>query len=236
MTFRGGTIRWRTRSRVGAVTVAMSLLIGSAVAGGSGDADYATPVAAARSLYTAVQAQDGPAIERAFYAPRPEDRDLAKAFADLIVSGKKLADAAKAKYGTTGEAIGGGTMGAEALARLDQAEVKSTGPDTATLTVPGQPKPVPMHRTPDGKWQVVIAEYAGAADADLPRQAALVRKVADALTESAGEIDAGKYPTPQAAESAIQTRLARVMIRAATQAAASTRATATRPTTTTTKP
>src|SRR5206468_3173390 len=108
--------------------------------------DLSSPKAAARSLYQAMQAQDDAAIAQVFYTPRPADRELAQAYAALIVSGKKLADAAREKYGTGGEAIGAGTVGPEELAQLDRADVKVTG-DTAAMTIPGRPKPVTFHRS-----------------------------------------------------------------------------------------
>lgn len=179
--------------------------------------DLSSPQSAARSLYQAMQAQDGDAIVRTFYAPRRQDNDLARAFADLIVAGKRLADAAKVKYGTSGEAIGAGTVGPEELAQLDRADVKVTG-DTAAMTIPGRAKPVTFHRSPDGQWQLVLTDFAGAPEGDVARQAVLIRKVTEVLEETAEEVRADKYPTAQAAESAIQGKLAKVMIKAATQA------------------
>lgn len=179
--------------------------------------DLSSPQAAARSLYQAMQAQDGDAIVRTFYAPRRQDQELARAFADLIVSGKKLADAAKAKYGTSGEAIGAGAVGPEEIAQLDRADVKVTG-DTAAMTIPGRTKPVTFHHSSDGRWQLVLSDFAGAAEGDVARQTVLIRKVSEVLGETGDEVRADKYPTAQAAESAIQGKLAKVMIRAATQA------------------
>jgi hypothetical protein len=179
--------------------------------------DLSSPQAAARSLYQAMQAQDGDAIVRTFYAPRHQDQELARAFADLIVSGKKLADAAKSKYGTTGEAIGAGTVGPEELAQLDRADVKVNG-DTAAMTIPGRAKPVTFHRSPDGRWQLVLSDFAGGAEGDVARQSVLIKKVSEVLEEAADEVRTDKYPTAQAAESAIQGKLAKVMIKAATQA------------------
>src|SRR6267378_1382900 len=89
-----------------------------------GEPDLSSPKAAARSLYQAVDAEDGEAILKIFYAKDDTERELAKAFADLIVSGKKLADAVKAKFNTTGESFGAGMIGKEELAKLERAEVK----------------------------------------------------------------------------------------------------------------
>jgi len=204
--------------RIRAAGALVLIVIGTAAGpmARAGEPDLSSPKAAAASLYQAMQAQDEQAILKIFYAPQKADRDLAQAYADLIVAGKKLADAAKEKYGAANEAIGAGTIGVEGLAQLDRAEVKSTG-DTATLTIPGQTKTVTFHRTGD-RWQIVLSDFAGTAEGGTSRQVVLLKKVSEALSDTAAEIQAGKCPTAQAAEASIQGKLARVMIRAATQA------------------
>jgi hypothetical protein len=86
------------------------------------------------------------------------------------------------------------------------------------MTVPGRAKPVTFHRSSDGRWQIVLSDFAGTAEGDASRQLVLIRKVSEVLTEAADDVRADRYPTPQAAESAIQGKLAKVMIKAATQA------------------
>jgi hypothetical protein len=181
------------------------------------DADLSSPKAAAQSLYRAMQDADSPAMLNVFYMPNAEDRQLGESLADLLVAGKKLADAAKTQYGADGEAIGAGPVGMEYLGRLQQADEKING-DVATLTVAGQSKPVRFHHS-DAGWQLNLADFSGGTADSLPHQVALLSNVAKALSDSAADISAGKYATPQQAQSAIQTRLTRVMIRAATRPA-----------------
>ena len=181
----------------------------------SADATLNSPKEAAKALYQAMQDADSEAILKIFYTPTEADRQLGAALADLLVAGKKLADAAKAQYGADGEAIGAGPVGMEQLTRLQQAEEKING-DSATLTVAGQSKPVRFHHS-DAGWQLELADFAGGAVDSQPHQIVLLQNVARALSDSAADINAGKYPTPQQSQSAIQTRLTRVMIRAATQ-------------------
>jgi hypothetical protein len=126
-----------------------------------------------------------------------------------------LADAAKAQYGADGEAIGAGPVGMEQLTKLQQGEERING-DTATLTVAGQAKPVRFHHG-DAGWQLDLEDFAGVAVDSEPHQVTLLRNVSKALLDSATDINGGKYATPQQAQSAIQTRLTRVMIKAATQ-------------------
>jgi hypothetical protein len=174
-----------------------------------------SPKEAAQALYQAMQNADSEAVQKIFYMPTEADRQLGTALADLLVAGKKLAEAAKAQYGADGEAIGAGPVGMEQLTRLQQADEKING-DEATLTVPGQAKPVQFHHS-DAGWQLELADFSGGTVDSQPHQIVLLQNVARALSDSAADINAGKYPTPQQAQSAIQTRLTRVMIRAATQ-------------------
>jgi hypothetical protein len=178
--------------------------------------DLSTPRAALRSLYDALVAQDGEAVYQTFYAADAQERDLARAFADVIIAARKLGEAAKDKYGAAGDPLGSGMMSREEFERLAQAEVQEKG-ETATLIPAGQSRPVHFHRTGQ-RWQIVVRDFANA-ESDLPRQVALLKKVAAVFTEVAVEISAGKYQTSPEAEAVIKTRLAGVMIKAATQAA-----------------
>ena len=177
--------------------------------------DLSSPKSATRSLAQAVDAQDGAAILKIFFAANDAERDLAQAFADLIIAGKKLGDAAREQFGAVGDSLGSGIMSPAELARLDQAEVRENG-DVATLVPVGQSRPIQFHRAGQ-RWQLMIRDFANAED-NLPRQVSLLKKVSSVFTEVAGDISAGKFSSSQEAEAAIQTKLANVMIRAATQA------------------
>lgn len=192
----------------------LALLFASSVL--AADPDLSSPKAAAKSLYQAMQAQDESAILKIFYAPDEQDRELAKAYGNLIVAGKKLADAAKEKFGASGEAIGAGAVGAEELSRVDSADVKING-DTATIQFAGMARPVTLHRT-GNDWQVVLSDFAGTGPGGISRQITFLKKVGETLSDTATEINADKFPTAQAAESVLQGKLSRIMIKAATQA------------------
>jgi hypothetical protein len=178
--------------------------------------DLSSPRAALRSLYDALVAQDGEAVYHTFYAADDQERELARAFADVITAARKLGEAAKDKYGAAGDALGSGMMSREEFERLAQAEVEEKD-ETATLAPVGQSRPVHFHRT-GKRWQIVVRDFANAEN-DLPHQVTLLKKVAAVFTEVAVEIGAGKYQTSPEAEAVIKTRLAGVMIKAATQAA-----------------
>ena len=176
--------------------------------------DLSSPQGAIKSLCRAVDAQDGEAVLKVFYAADPGERDLAKAFADLILSGKKLGDAAREQFGSAGDTLGSGVLNQAELARIDQAELRENG-DNATLIPIGQSRPLQFHRTGE-QWQLIVRDFANAQE-NLPRQVALLKKVAGVFDDMAQNIDAGKINSSQEAEAAIQTKLANVMIRAATQ-------------------
>ena len=177
--------------------------------------DLTSPKAAARSLVQAVEAQDGRAIVKVFYAADDEERELAQTFADLIVSARKLSDAARAEYGGAGSGLAAGFLSGAELANLDRAEIKQAG-DVATLSFLGQSRPMRFHRTAD-HWQLIVRDFANSED-DLPRQVRLLKQVSGVFDEVSTNIAAEKYANPQDAESAIQTKLAVVMIKAATPA------------------
>src|SRR4051812_35378184 len=65
--------------------------------------DLSTPKSAAKSLVQAVEDGNGESVRKVMAADGPDQEKLAAAFSDVIVSGKKLTDAARAKFGAAGE-------------------------------------------------------------------------------------------------------------------------------------
>ena len=177
--------------------------------------DLTSPSAALKSLHRSIEAQDGTAVLKIFYAANDEERELSQAFTDLILGAKKLSDTEKTAFGITGEPPATGIMTRDELTRLDQAELKISG-DTATILPLGRSRAIQFHRSKD-RWQLVIRDFANAEE-NLPRQVSLLKKVTQVFESVAGEITSGKFATAQEAEAVIQTKLASVMIKAATQA------------------
>lgn len=177
--------------------------------------DLSSPQAVLKSLNLAVEAQDGPAVLKIFYSANDEERGLAQAFSDLIMAAKKLGDAEKLNYGVVGDPPANGMMSVDELSHLDRAEVKISG-DTATLLPIGRTRAIQFHRAND-RWQLVIRDFANAED-NLPHQITILKKVTQVFENVTADITAGTFTTPQEAEAAIQTKLATVMIKAATQA------------------
>jgi hypothetical protein len=187
--------------------------------------DLSTPKAAAKTLFRGISAGDREAVRAVFFAADPAQEKLATATVDLIVNGKRLGDAARERFGAAGDPIGRGMLDPQDLERLDAAQIKETpGGDSATMEVPGQSRPMSF-RKQDGKWRLVVTDFGGASPDNITKQTSLVRMMANAMDESARDVAAGKYQTPEAAIAAIQKRLHEVMLNF--NRPATTRATAT---------
>src|SRR5437773_1631405 len=87
------------------------------------EADLSSPKAAAKTLFNAITAGDRDTVRASLYAANDQQAQLASAMADLIVNGKKLGDAAEARFGAAGDPIGRGMLDPADLAKLDQASV-----------------------------------------------------------------------------------------------------------------
>ena len=173
--------------------------------------DLSTPRATAKSLYLAVQQADAQAIEQIFYAADDQQKELCRCFADLLVAGRKFQDAIRVKYGQSGANLGTGMFTDADLARYDQGKLVIDG-DTAQLTPEGQSESHPLKfKRVDDKWKLIVTDYAGATDANLPRQLQTLQAMTQALRTSAAEIGAGKYPTADEAAAAIQQKFHAVM-------------------------
>jgi hypothetical protein len=177
--------------------------------------DLSSPKAAAKSLYQAVDRGDGEAIRAVFYTETDAQRQLADAYAEMILATKRLADVAKSKYAGTAAAgaLALGAVPSEDAKRIDAAELKQDAHDRATLTLPLATRPMTFRKTERG-WQLVISDFAGGAPDRIDAQVEMTRQITAGVTEVASGIEADKYPTPHDAEQAIQQRMNEVMTRA----------------------
>jgi hypothetical protein len=203
-----------TTSRPGAATTAPAPI------------DLSSPRAAAKTLFHGVSIGDRDAVRAAFFTDSAQQEQLAGAMADLIVSGKRLGDAARERFGAAGDAIGRGMLDPADLARLDAAEIKPDGDDRASMDVPGQSRPMSFRRGADRKWRLVVTDLGGASAENISKQTHLVHMMAGAMDESAREIAGGKYKTADAATDAIRARLNEVMVNVNRPATATAPATA----------
>jgi hypothetical protein len=190
--------------------IAIVALLVTAVAARAAEPDLSSPKAAAKSLFNAISTSDRDAVAASLHADNHEQTQLASAMADLIVAGKRLGDASREKFGREGDPIGRGMLDPTDLSRIDTATVKENG-DQATLTLETQPRPMSFRRR-DGKWRLVVTDFAGAEKENIDKQVRLIRLMTDAIDKSAKEVSAGQYKTAEAALTAIQQRLHGVML------------------------
>jgi len=187
--------------------------------------DLSTPRAAAQALWQGIYANDADAVAKVLEAPGGEE--LTTSIAQLLVAGKRLSDVAAKRFGKGPEPIGRTMLDPNDLAKLDAAKVDIKG-DTATIEIDPRAKPMTFHQT-NGNWRLVVTDYANAKPQDLPRQIKLLKEMTSALNESAKELEAGKYATPQEAERYVQDRLHAVMMETYRPPTQPTTAPATRP-------
>ena len=174
--------------------------------------DTSSPKATVKSLYAAVERGDQAAITQLFVVENDSQGELAKAYANLILAGKRLGDAAKQKFpSATNNALLQATISLEDAAKVDKAQVSVDG-DNATLKTSGG-NPFSLRRV-NGAWRVAI----GSSDASRPDnragQLVLLMDLTSAMKQSADEIAADKYATIQDAESTLQQRLGAVSAKA----------------------
>jgi hypothetical protein len=177
--------------------------------------DLSSPKAAAKSLYAAVERGDSEGIRAVFFTETDAQRQLADAYAEMILASKRLADVAKQKYAgaAAADAFAQGAVTAEDVKRIDAAELRQDAADRASLHLPLASRPMNFRKTDRG-WQLVISDFAGGAPDKIDGQVAMTREIATVVTEIADGIESDKFPTPQEAEQAIQHRMNEVMTRA----------------------
>lgn len=155
------------------------------------------PRAVALALATALAKPD-PAAAKALVAPA--DKEAARwvdATVSLISSLKRLDQAAATRFGEAGKAVSQQQLHLlEAPKSLAQAQEKIDG-DSATLTLPGESRPLMRLKRHDGAWRPVVASLV--AGDDLSATLALDRRLTHATDRTTDEIATGMYPTPEAA-------------------------------------
>ena len=107
---------------------------------------------------------------------------------------KKLDAAAVAKFGEAGKVVSQNQLHlADSLKSLEQAQEKIEG-DAATLTVPGQAKPLNLKKV-EGRWQLQV----GPSKDEVDRQLSLHRRLARAAEQTAAEIGDGSLTSAERA-------------------------------------
>jgi hypothetical protein len=176
-----------------------------------GAVDLSSPKSTARSFYDAIAAADSAAIKDCVLAEGADQEKLTSAFIDVILSGKKLGDAAKEKFGSGAERIAAGTISKEEIANIDKAEQKDNGEDS-TIQLDKKARPLKFHKTPAG-WKLALSDYAGGKDESIDQQIQLLSSLSKSMTDTAQDINQGRYPTSADAEAALQQRFSEALSR-----------------------
>jgi hypothetical protein len=177
--------------------------------------DPASPKEAYKSLRAAIERADAEAVKRLLIIDNEQDpsQPLVTAYANLLLAGKRLGEAARKKFPGTSDAFALGTLPTEEAAKIDAAAQSIEG-DRATLKLQGEDHPVMLRRI-DGNWKVVLSqEPAGATAAQRADQLALVQGLADAMNSCADDIAADRFASAEDAKNAVKERLGAVQAKA----------------------
>lgn len=195
-----------------ALLLVFGTLLGAASAA-TAAGEASSPKGAVKAFYEAVARGDAAAVRRILLVDNDPDQQFVAAYADLILSARHLADAAKQKYPGTADAFTQGTILPEDAAKIDSAVVAING-QNATVRLAGRDQPLKL-RSQGGSWRVVIvSEEPDPTGAHRANQLALLKGLTDAMNQSAEEIAADKYPTVQEAENAVKDRLGAIQAKA----------------------
>jgi hypothetical protein len=168
-----------------------------------------------KKLATALKEGDG-ATAKKYVDENENSQKMIEAMAKLTHASQGLQDAAVAKFGDEGKNIGAGRMGGGAPhfdKDLDEAQITVNG-DTATVqpkagtnTAPNAPPARPTtFKKMNGTWKLDMQAMPDAAR--MAQSSPMFEKMADAMTQVAGEIKDGKYSSVQEARQALYQKMA----------------------------
>jgi hypothetical protein len=163
---------------------------------GCSKSDLSTPKGAAKTFASALERGDAETAKNACTGADPK---VIESMAHMMPNMKKLREAAKSKFGDQGTSILGGSEDMSDLAKkVDDSDVKEQG-DTATLT-PKNTSGMPMKLKKVGSdWKVDASELSGAMGG---AGTGMIDGMSKAASETADEINAGKYKTADEAKQA----------------------------------
>jgi hypothetical protein len=173
------------------------------------DIDPASPAGAMKSFYQALESNDAAAVRALFYTASEPEKQLADAYAAQLTAARALGEAAKNKFGATGDALSKGIPVREEIARLNTAKVSIEG-DKATLTLADQSKPLHLIKS-EGRWRLAISDYAGATPTNIAVQTRVLTEMAGIFDSVASDISLDKFPTSAEAQRALQQKLQAVL-------------------------
>lgn len=166
---------------------------------------------AMQSTMVAIAKQDVQALTSLMDVPSEKDRPYVEAVAKMLVAGRRLADAATAKFGSAGDAIGKGPIAVGDEKDIPNAAV-TVKDDVAELVMPGHTFPL-RFRQVNGTWKFKAIDFGGSQPRDFEKQTILTDMFTSALAEAALEIEQGRYAQSADAEAAIRQKLNQVLMK-----------------------
>jgi len=196
----------KTNSTIGCLLVSVCL------AGAGIQADFSTPLAAARFYFGAAQAGDSAAMKSACLGSR-EQKEWTIQFMRGCVTAGKLEAAATTQFGreATVDAFKNdlrrtASMITDALAALTNSEVKIDGTNATLTAKPGVAGHTPDLLDPTLKLQQVAGQWMVVLDVDVSKSdfnTDLLQAMADSQEKCAANIKAGLYKTAAEAQQAL---------------------------------
>jgi hypothetical protein len=174
-------------------------------------ADEDAAIDALRQLHEAVERLDADAVVQLLHAEGEPAPALLRAMAELLVAGRAFTHAADERFGESAQAVSAPMFDRRDLPRLEAAEVRVRG-ETATVLMPGQPRPIYLERH-EGRWRVRVTHHTLRDASEADRQAALLRQVGEVLAGAAQRLSAGEFDTAEAAAEHVERALHAVMIK-----------------------
>ena len=173
-----------------------------AIASGCKSGDLSTPKGAAKNFATAMENGDADGAKRASTGADPAMID---SMVKLAGNMKKLRDAAVSKFGDQGKDLLGSAGGADSMdmaKKVDDADVKEDG-DNATLTPKSGGQPIKLKKI-SGEWKVDASELTEMVS---KMGGGMFDSMSQAATDTASDINAGKFKTAQEAQQAFGSKM-----------------------------
>jgi hypothetical protein len=168
------------------------------------DPQLATPKMAAFAFVRAME-QNDMAQFRAVTIGSEDDYKLFEPLLGMVGSAKDLEHAAREKFGKAGRAIVRESPAVELEVHIQESDIKVTN-DTAILRHHGQEDADPLHlRHTSTGWKVDLTAIPNRAQ--MAAAAEGMARMRKALTTSAADIRAGKFPTAEEAEKSVLKRM-----------------------------
>jgi hypothetical protein len=185
--------------------LALVLCMVSVAAGEPGKTvELSSPKLGALAFVRTMEANDMDAF-RAVTIGADDDYKLFEPLLGMVGAAKDLEKAARAKFGKSGRLVARNSPAVELEVHIQESDVTVKG-DTAVLRHKGQEDsdPLPLKQTSAG-WKVDLTAIENRQN--MSAAAGGMRKMQQALSESATDIRAGKFKTAQEAEEAVIARM-----------------------------